>query len=419
MILKFTSLCVRLTILFVLISSCDPDAEISILGDVHDGYTLVAPMNEEEVFLINNEGDILKSIQTGFRPGVDIQLIPDGRLLGVFKARDPKIDLGGSGGLVRIFDFEGNIEWQYVINSTNSMVHHDAEYLPNGNVLLTVWEKVSREEAIEYGLNIDEDVIVDYLLEISPETDEIVWEWHAWDHMVQDSNNELPNYGDPFTNRHKINFNYPIGISRQNRNSLTHCNGIAYDRVNDLIFLSINKFSEIWVIDHSTNTDEAQSGSGGNYNKGGDLIFRFGNPGAYNSDVERLFTRQHHPNFVNPELGFGGNMMVFVNRTEDTGSIVYELQIPDLDIDDPKVEVVWHYEKSGFFSRLVSGAMRLPNQNTLICEGDFGLFEVNPSGEIVWTYEPQTTFIEGNLDALLWRPYKYSKEHPLINGLNL
>ena len=51
---------------------------------------------------------------------------------------------------------------------------------------------------------------------------------------------------------------------------------------------------------------------------------------------------------------------------------------------------VWSYtapKKSDFYSFFISGAQRLPNGNTLICEGSNGrIFEVTPAGEIVWEY---------------------------------
>jgi hypothetical protein len=56
---------------------------------------------------------------------------------------------------------------------------------------------------------------------------------------------------------------------------------------------------------------------------------------------------------------------------------------------------MWEYDanKSGyrdlvkFYSDYVSSAQRLPNGNTLICEGAFGrLFEVTNDYEIVWEY---------------------------------
>jgi hypothetical protein len=37
----------------------------------------------------------------------------------------------------------------------------------------------------------------------------------------------------------------------------------------------------LWVIDHQTTTAQAASHTGGRYNKGGDLLYRWGNPQTY------------------------------------------------------------------------------------------------------------------------------------------
>ena len=164
---RYKNIALFIGYLFVFFS-CESEFEVSTEGGAFDGYTVLAPMNDEEVIVIDNAGDVLESVKTGLRPGVDVQLIPNGKILGVFKVSKPSIDFGGYGGIVRIFDFQGNVEWQYTISSDDEMVHHDAEYLPNGNVLLTIWERKSREEANQRGLSIEEDVYVDYIIEIDP-----------------------------------------------------------------------------------------------------------------------------------------------------------------------------------------------------------------------------------------------------------
>lgn len=53
-------------------------------------------------------------------------------------------------------------------------------------------------------------------------------------------------------------------------------------------------------------------------------------------------------------------------------------------------EAAWTYEATpatAFFAPNISGSQRLPNGNTLICQGPDGLFfEVTPAGEKVWEY---------------------------------
>ena len=78
-----------------------------------------------------------------------------------------------------------------------------------------------------------------------------------------------------------------------------HANGIDYDINKDVIHVSVNFYNEIWVIDHSTSTSQAESNSGGNYGKGGDLIYRYGNPSAYkNTEGTTIFNNNHFPNLL-------------------------------------------------------------------------------------------------------------------------
>ena len=58
------------------------------------------------------------------------------------------------------------------------------------------------------------------------------------------------------------------------------------------IMLSVFEFSELWVIDHSTKTAEAAIHEGGRSGKGGDLLYRWGNPRAYRAGTvkdQKLF----------------------------------------------------------------------------------------------------------------------------------
>ena len=81
-------------------------------------------------------------------------------------------------------------------------------------------------------------------------------------------------------------------------------------------------------------------------------------------------------------------------------------------------EAVWQYTaepREAFLSRYISGAQRLPNGNTLICEGaNCHLFEVTPKGEVVWDYV--SPFKEPGAMAV-YRCLRYSPEYvrPLLS----
>ena len=54
------------------------------------------------------------------------------------------------------------------------------------HVITLVWEQMSVEEAIEAGSNLNLAIVPEAVVEINPSTNEIVWEWHAKDHFIQD-----------------------------------------------------------------------------------------------------------------------------------------------------------------------------------------------------------------------------------------
>ena len=86
-----------------------------------------------------------------------------------------------------------------------------------------------------------------------------------------------------------------------------------------------------------------------------------------------------------------------------------------IEVDLATKQIVWKYQEkreSDFFSPRISNAQRLPNGNTLICEGDFGrLFEVTRDGELVWEFV-NPYFGEGPTgpNNRVFRAYRYSEE---------
>jgi hypothetical protein len=72
---------------------------------------------------------------------------------------------------------------------------------------------------------------------------------------------------------------------------------------------------------------------------------------------------------------------------------------------------------------MISGAERLPNGNTLICEGAKGrVFEVTATHEIVWEYV--NPFFASNLRFgdrvnFVFRAHRYGPDHPALQGKDL
>jgi hypothetical protein len=181
-----------------------------------------------------------------------------------------------------------------------------------------------------------------------------------------------------------------------------HVNAVAYNAELDQIALSSPQFHEIWIIDHSTTTEQARGHTGGRWGKGGDILYRWGNPRAYRNGTsldQRLFG-QHNIQWIPRGLTGEGHLLVFNNggrRKPEEYSSVDEL-VPPTDKDGNYIRSetgafgpdtpLWSYSapsKIDFYSWFISGAQRLPNGNTLINAGAVGIvFEVSPDKETVW-----------------------------------
>ena len=218
-----------------------------------------------------------------------------------------------------------------------------------------------------------------------------------------------------------------------------HTNAVAYDAELDLILLSCPEWNEVYVIDHSTTTDQARGHSGGRYGRGGDLLWRWGHPRHYGAgtDADRRLHYQHNPPWVVGEEG-SRSILVFDNGSARPGDYsVIELALP---LEPGKAfareagrafgpaEPMWSYEDRGkFYSPFISGAQRLPNGNTLVCEGARGrVFEVTRAGEVVWDYynplggEIAPSGQGGNAPPQsLFRALRYGADHPALAGRGL
>ena len=262
---------------------------------------------------------------------------------------------------------------------------------------------------------LEEDIFPESIIEINPTTNQIVWEWRSMNHLVQDFDETKDNFGVVSEHPELINLNYTTSINAtaDTKGDIMHANAIAYDEVNDVVLLSVNFFSEVWVIDHSTSTEEAKGSTGGNYNKGGDLIYRFGNPEAYeNEEGNRLFRNNHFPNLLKGEDQ--GKLLIFSNGNGLDQSTVFELELPTeyaLEANtNNEPRVTWSFTDPNLYSAKVSGAVPLSNGNILITEGDYGFWEVTREKEVVWKCNSQGFF---------WRGYNYSKTAPEILSLGL
>jgi hypothetical protein len=418
--------------------------------EAYNGYTLFSPLIYTDTYLIDNCGKLVHSWTSSYKPGNSVYLLENGQLLRTGNSQNQNFqNAGGAGGIIELFDAQSNVLWSYTISDNNNLQHHDIEYLPNGNILAIVWTKKTESEAIEAGRN--PSSVTDYLwsekiVEINPENNEIIWEWHVWDHLVQDYDVNQQNYGVVSDNPGLINLNYYFGVGSED---WLHFNSIDYNPDLDQIVISVHNFHEIWIIDHSTTTIEASSHAGGNSGRGGDLLFRWGNPQAYDMGTvnDQVFFAQHDARWIESGYPDDGKIMVYnngVNRPEGNYSSV-DMIIPALNGNNYEVNtngnylpeaLYWQYvanEPTDFYSQSISGASQLANGNVLICEGESGhFFEVTSDGDIVWDYispvsidgpmtqgdEPGGMPPQGNPNSV-FRISRYSPDYSGLNNLTL
>jgi hypothetical protein len=379
-----------------------------INGNDENGYVLFTPMGTDTTFLINKCGQRVHAWRSEYTPGLSVYLKPNGNLLKTGTYSDTSFgDAGGRGGIVEEFDWDNNLVWRYKIFNDSLCQHHDITPLPNGNVLVLAWHAISRSRAVDLGrlpTNFapgQTELWAERIIELKPigkDSAAIVWQWDVYDHIVQDVDVSKPNYGTVSSNPGRMNINYALNMYTAD---WLHMNGLDYNEELDQIIMSVHNASEIWIIDHSTTTQEARTRQGGQHNKGGDLLYRWGNAEAYNSGTptDRKLFRQHNAHWIPNGFKDSGCIMIFNNGwNRDTSySSIDVIKTPVLANGSYVSSLPYGpsrpfliYKDSiptNFFSQVISGAQRLPNGNTLICSGIQGrFFEVTPAGKTVWEY---------------------------------
>jgi len=187
-----------------------------------------------------------------------------------------------------------------------------------------------------------------------------VWEWRAWEHLDPEADG--------------------ITFPQDGREEWTHGNAVI-ELASGNLMVSFRNISTVMEIERST----------------GQIIWKLGAP---------PLSGQHAP----VELA-NGNILIF-----DNGPIRIDASLPYsrvIEVDRATKQIVWSYQEHPveyFYSSRISNAQRLPNGNTLICEGVFGrLFEVTRDGELVWEYVSPYFGGPPNAQAnRVFRAYRYS-----------
>ena len=400
----------------------------------YDGYTLMPVTSSANTYLINNCGEVVNEWTSEYKAGMMAYLLPNGDLLRAGRTNNPYFGAGGAGGIIERFSWEGELEWSYLLSDETLCQHHDIAPLPNGNVLALIWKSYPAEEWIAKGrlpANTASEVWVTCIVEVEPNGTEggtIVWKWEAIEHLVQNTDPLLPNFGDPALHPRQLDVNFE---ATGNDKDWVHTNSIAYNEELDQIMVSSRDFSEFWIIDHNVPMNQTATDAG-------HLLYRWGNPEAYGrgTNEDQVLFSQHDARWIQD-----GQIMVFSNGNErpDGYFSSVEVMTPPLNEDgsyalDPTAPwgpegTDWRYPSildADFFSQNTSGAQQLPNGNILITEGASGeIREVTLDQEIVWNYiNPVGSFgatAQGGDPILngVFRAERYAAAYPGLAGRDL
>ena len=338
------------------------------------------------------------------------QFVGDSTLFYQYRVENPSMISGGEGGGIQMLDWFGTLLWDVTISSDSVQHHHDAQWLDNGNILLLAWERKTGQEAQEAGRQTLENTLnqmwSEIILEVAPvypDSYEVVWAWHLWDHLIQDADSLLPNYGQISQHPERMNINFGTvgGLNAPNTSNADwlHFNSLDYNPYLDQILISARNSNEIYIIDHSTTTEQAAGHSEGNHGRGGNFLYRWGNPEAYgmgDSLDQKLFWN-HEANWIDNNCPDSGKVMIFNNGYRRIGpdySSIEILVIPD----SLRVNNTGTYDPPQFFSTMVlddslfitriGGAFQLPDGSILASISLRNrIIEFDPGGGIVWQYE--------------------------------
>ena len=304
-------------------------------------------------------------------------MLPNGHLL--LRTGPPtggaSVGMGASAAGVLELDWDSNVVWECRL----PMLHHDYERLPNGNTLVLTWEPIPAEltARVPGGFRTDDDpeqMLGDVVQEVTPDGS-IVYRWASWEHLdVADT----------------------IICPLEGRREHTHQNALSATDTGDLL-VSYRQTSTVGIVDKAS----------------GDFRWKWG-PGE--------ISHQHNPTYLD-----NGHVLLFDNGPHRRG--VSHSRV--VEVDPETSEIAWQYlgdPPISFYSYHISGAERLPNGNTLVCEGAPGrVFEVNPNGEISWEYVNPFTLEDGTAAGAspntyrnaLFRAHRYGPDHPGLQGKDL
>ena len=378
-------------------------------NSAEDGYVLFAPIQADTTFMIDKCGRLIHQWTSPNYPGMSVYLLPNGNLLR--SGNIPNQIFAGhgeQGGMIEQYDWNNTLTWSYAISSDTQTQNHDIYPLANGNILTVIWEAIDSTTAIAAGRNPASlssklfSAKIEELQQTGLHQATIVWQWRLWDHLIQDFDSTKSNYGVVADHPELVNLNYTD--SAPAAKDWIHANAVTYNPTLDQIILSAHNLSEIWILDHSTTTMQATTHGGGAHNKGGDLLYRWGNPQAYGRGTagNEVFYTQHDPSWIPDGYPHAGSIIIFNNGMKRPGGNASSVDIfsPPVDSNGNYTIVpgqpygpagtLWSYQASpptSFYGDALGSAQMLTDGNIIVCNGPSGdFFEIDSNKNVLWRY---------------------------------
>ena len=354
------------------------------------GYTLLTPIGGDSVYLIDMQGQVVHRWRFAEVRPEYAYFTDQGRLLlrclptappdAKFKPAsedDPPMPLEERARLLpsnyrflREVDWDGETLWQH----EDSLLHHDFHHTKADTFLVSRFVQMDkalsdRVRGAGRARRSHHPMLTDEFQEIN-RAGEVLWSVRL-DELL-----------DP-----KLD---PLGVLER-RIEWTHTNSICQSDDGQRVLFSCKNANRVGIIDKATKT----------------LAWRFGAP---------VTSGQHHARWLP-----NGNVHLFDNGARREGLPFSRV----IEVDPATSAIVWEYQANppfSFFSPHISSADRLPNGNTLICEGVSGrIFEVTRRGETVWEWHnPFAQTVRGNQTSFaLWRAHRYAPDHPALSGQDL
>lgn len=385
-----------------------------------NGYALYNKQNNTTTYLIDKDGNVAHSWSCAKACNYAVLLKDNGNIVRGAVSSGNQLSGGAIGGMVQELDANANVVWEFTYSDATKCSHHDITLLPNGNVLLIAWEVKSTAELTQAGYeNASSAKWPTHFIEVQQNgtAGQIVWEWHIWDHMIQDNDASKDNYGVVADHPELMDINALEATSSGpggGGGDWFHANGIDYNETLDQIVFSSRNASEIFIIDHSTTTAEAASHSGGNAGMGGDFLYRWGNPSNYGSSAtQNIPAAVHDPRWIEDDGRQNGGYIQFFNNEGNNGGSAIDAINPSISGYNYPYSSTYYAPSTRDWrlncltnSTGQSSHNTMSNSNTFVNVSNKYMYEVDAQGNTVWQYNAGPA-----------KAFRYECDHPGVAAL--